>query len=53
VDDQLFQFLYQVGSGEYGDQLKETVAAVQAIKRFLAENEVVPIIEAYDHLPAE
>jgi hypothetical protein len=51
--DQLFQFLHHVGSGEYGDQLKQTVAAVQAIKHFLAENKVVPIIEAYDHLSAE
>jgi len=51
--DQLFQFLRQVGSGEYGDQLKQTVAAVHSIKRFLAENKVVPIIEAYDHLPEE
>ena len=51
--DQLFQFLRQVGSGEYGDQLKQTVAAVHSIKRFLAEKKVVPIIEAYDHLPEE
>jgi hypothetical protein len=51
--DQLFQFLCRVGSGDYHDQLRKTVAAVKAIKLFLAEKYVVPTIAAYDHLPSD
>ena len=51
--DQLFQFLQQVGAGEYREHIGQTVIAVRDIKRFLADNDVVPVIEAYDHLPSD